>query len=49
MAIEFFKRDTQNNGNVMHEINVNGVTFFESFLLNKERGIAPKDMNIVKK
>lgn len=41
MAIEFFKRNTQNNGNVMHEVDVPGVTFFESYLINKERGIKP--------
>lgn len=43
MAIEFFKRGTQNNGNVMHEVDVPGVTFFESYLVNKERGIQPKE------
>lgn len=41
MAIEFFKRGTQNNGNVMHAVNVPGVTFFESYLVNSERGIKP--------
>lgn len=43
MAIEFFKRGTQNNGNVMHQINVNGITFFESYLINKERNLCPKE------
>lgn len=43
MAIEFFKRGTQNNGNVMHEVDVPGVTFFESYLVNRERGLAPKE------
>ena len=43
MAIEFFKRDTQNNGNVMHQVDVDGITFFESYLLNKERGLCPKE------
>ena len=41
MALEFFKRDKQNNGNVMHQFDVEDITFFESYLLNKERGITP--------
>lgn len=45
MAIEFFKRDTQNNGNVMHQIDVDGVTFFESYIINKERGICPVEFS----
>lgn len=45
MAIEFFRRDTQNNGNVMHQIDVNGVTFFESYIINKERGICPVEFS----
>lgn len=43
MSLEFFKRDTQNNGNVMHSVDVDGITFFESYLLNKERNICPKE------
>lgn len=45
MAIEFFKRDTQNNGNVMHQVDVDGITFFESYLINKDRGINPIEFN----
>lgn len=41
MAIQFFARGTQNNGNVMHEVDVPGVTFFESYLIDKGRGINP--------
>ena len=37
----FFKNNRQNEGNVMHQIAINGVTFFESYLINKERGIVP--------
>lgn len=41
VAINFFKNHRNTEGNVEHQFSVNGVTFFESFLLNKERGIAP--------
>lgn len=41
MAIEFFKRDTQNNGNVMHSVDVPGVTFYQSFINDKALGINP--------
>lgn len=40
-AEKFFKDHRNTEGNVQHEISVNGVNFFESYLLNKERGIAP--------
>lgn len=42
MAIQFFKRDTQNNGNVMHSVDVPGVTFYQSFIKDTEKGISPK-------
>lgn len=45
MAIEFFRENSQNNGNVEHSIDVKGVTFFESYLLNKERGINPVEFS----
>ena len=45
MAYEFFKRDTQNNGNLMHQVEFDGVTFFESFIIDKERGICPKEFS----
>lgn len=43
MALRFFKDKRETEGNVMHQIPVNGITFFESYLLNKERNIAPKE------
>lgn len=43
MALRFFKDKRETEGNVMHQIPVNGITYFESYLLNKERGIAPKE------
>lgn len=43
MALRFFKDHSNTNGNVMHEVVVDGVTYFESYLLNKDRNIAPKE------
>jgi len=42
-AIKFFKDKREGEGNIQHSWSVNGITFFESFLLNRERGIAPKE------
>ena len=42
MAIQFFKRDAQNNGNVMHSIDVPGITFYQSFIKDSARGINPE-------
>lgn len=43
VAINFFQHSRQNEGNVEHAVSVNGITFFESYILNKERGIVPKE------
>ena len=43
MALNFFKAHRNTEGNVEHAVPVNGITYFESYLLNKERGIAPKE------
>lgn len=43
MAINFFKNNRQNVGNIEHQFPINGVVFFESYILNKERGVAPKE------
>lgn len=40
-AEKFFHDHRQNEGNVQHEFSVCGITFFESYIVNKERGIAP--------
>ena len=40
-AEKFFKDHRNTEGNVQHEIAVNGVNFFESYLVNRNRGIAP--------
>lgn len=42
MAIQFFKRDAQNNGNVMHSVDVPGVTFYQSFIKDSEKGMNPE-------
>lgn len=43
VAINFFQHSRQNEGNVEHAVPVNGITFFESYILNKDRGIVPKE------
>lgn len=45
MALRFFKDHSNTNGNVMHQIEVEGITYFESYILNKERNIAPVEFN----
>ncbi len=45
MALRFFQDSKQNEGNVMHEVEVNGITYFESYIVNRERGIAPTDFS----
>lgn len=47
MAIQFFKRDAQNNGNVMHSVDVPGVTFYQSFIKNSEKGLSPEGFDDV--
>ena len=45
MALRFFKDKREGEGNVMHQVPVNGVTFFESYLINAERGIVPVEFS----
>ncbi len=40
-AIDFFRSDKQNEGNIQHMIDAEGITFWESYILNKDRGIVP--------
>ena len=42
-AIKFFRDGRESEGNVQHSISFNGITFYESFLLNRDRGIVPKE------
>ena len=46
MALNFFKHHRNTEGNVEHVVAVNGITFFESYLVDKERGIAPKEFDL---
>lgn len=41
IALKFFKKDYQKNINLFHDLPVGGVTIFESFVSDSERGIQP--------
>lgn len=43
VAINFFKHNRQNEGNVEHQFPINGITYWESYLIDKQRGITPKE------
>ena len=45
VAINFFQNHRNTQGNVEHAINVNGVNFYESYIINKERGINPTEFS----
>lgn len=42
-AIEFFRAGRQTEGNVDHTLSVKGVTFYQSFISDKDRNISPKE------
>ena len=42
----FFKNGYQSSVSVGHEFDVNDVYVFESYIVDKERGIAPNDLNL---
>lgn len=42
-ALKFFADHSNTNGNLMHEVDVDGIVYFESYLVDKERGICPKE------
>ena len=46
LAQNFFKTHKNTEGNVEHQIPVNGITYFESYLVNKDRGISPKEFDL---
>lgn len=46
MALNFFKKDRQNEGNVEHAVPVNGITYFESYIIDKARGINPCEFDL---
>ena len=43
IAIKFFQNRHSADANLMHEFGVEGVTYFESYLTNKARGILPAE------
>ena len=45
VAINFFQNLRNTQWNVEHAINVNGVNFYESYIINKERGINPTEFS----
>lgn len=45
IAQKFFADRHSSDANVMHEIPIDGVVYFESYLINKERGILPVEFN----
>lgn len=40
---KFFRQKNSTNANVMHEVDIDGCVYFESYLTDKERGISPVD------
>lgn len=41
-ALNFFENHKNTNGDVQHQFAVNGVVFYQSFLMDKEKGINPE-------
>ena len=47
IAIRFFEDHNNTNGNLMHQVDVDGVTYFESYIVNRDRGIVPVEFEDV--
>ena len=45
VAINFFQNHRNTEGNVEHQFSVNGITFYESYIINKERGLTPVEFS----
>lgn len=45
-AQRFFKNGYQGNISLQHEVPVDSVYVFESYIVDKERGISPKDLDL---
>ena len=43
IAVKFFEDRHSADANLMHDIPANGVVYFESYLINRERGILPAE------
>ncbi len=41
-ALDFFENHRNTEGDVQHRFEVDGVVFYQSFIMDKEKGIAPK-------
>lgn len=41
-ALNFFENHKNTNGDVQHQFSINGVVFYQSFLIDKEKGINPE-------
>lgn len=42
-AVKFFKDRHSADANLMHEVYTDGIVYFESYLVNRERGILPAE------
>ena len=45
IALKFFYDHNNTNGNIQHEVDVNGIAFFESFIINRDRNILPVEFS----
>lgn len=46
-AVKFYKDRHSADANLMHEVYTEGIIYFESYLVNRERGILPVEFNDV--
>lgn len=45
MALRFFGDHSNTNGNLMHQVDVDGIVYFESYIINHDRGICPVEFS----
>lgn len=45
VAVKFFEDRHSADANLMHEIKADGIIYFESYLINRERGILPVEFS----
>lgn len=45
IAQKFFKDGNQANGNLQHKVDVDGLVYFESYLINHDRGVCPVEFS----
>ena len=46
IAVRFFKDHNSTNANLEHSEDVDGVVYFESYLVNNDRGIKPQEFDV---